>query len=163
LGTGALADRAALFELAARAVSESESASIVRRPLVLLDVPLVTQAERLFVGRLIEHAPSVLVTVPPGAERTLAALAHLVRPAAPRSRAGSREPRRPLHVTRRPMPQLSVICAPTCLPTPRRASQHGQAKPSSFPLRAKGARASRSRGASSRKRAGARRSTGWRS
>src|SRR5215831_16749986 len=75
--TGALADRAALYELAARAISDGPLAWTARLPLVLLDVQIVTAAERTFVGRLIEQAPSVLVTVPAGDERTLDALKEL--------------------------------------------------------------------------------------
>src|SRR5262245_1166749 len=75
--TGALADRAALYELAAKAMSDGPLASTARLPLVLLDVQIVTAAERTFVGRLIEQAPSALVTVPAGDERTLDALKEL--------------------------------------------------------------------------------------
>src|SRR5262245_59122314 len=75
--TGALADRAALYDLAARALAQGAPASMARLPLVLLDVPIVTAAERAFVSRLVEQAPSVLVTVPAGDERTLEALREL--------------------------------------------------------------------------------------
>src|SRR5262252_1460236 len=75
--TAGLADRAALYELAARAMPDGSLASTARLPLVLLDVQIATAAERTFVGRLIEQAPSVLVTVPAGDERTLDALKEL--------------------------------------------------------------------------------------
>src|SRR5262245_11038088 len=75
--TGALADRAALYELAAKALAQDAPAWTARLPLVLLDVPIVTAAERSFVGRLAEQAPSVLVTVPAGDERTFEALREL--------------------------------------------------------------------------------------
>ena len=84
--TGALADRAALYELAAGAMSNGPLASTAGLPLVLLDVPIVTAAERAFVRRLIEQARSVLVTVPAGDERTVDALRELGAPHEPTTR-----------------------------------------------------------------------------
>ena len=75
--TGGLADRAALFELATLAAAAEPAASITRLPIVLLDVPIPSQAERAFVGALASVSPEVLVTVPEGDERTLAALEEL--------------------------------------------------------------------------------------
>ena len=77
LRVGALADRAALFDLATAAVSGGAPAAIARLPLVLLDVPILTPAERAFVGALVGLSPSVLVTVPAGDDRTLHALEQL--------------------------------------------------------------------------------------
>jgi ATP-dependent helicase/nuclease subunit B len=73
LRAGGLADRARLFELASAAISGSAPAAMAGWPIVFLDVPLLTAAERAFVGALGARAPSVLVTVPAGDERTLAA------------------------------------------------------------------------------------------
>ncbi len=88
LRAGALADRGALFDLAAAAVSGGAPAPIVRLPIVLLDVPILSPAERAFVGGLVALSPSVLVTVPAGDERTLQALEELGAQREPSSRGG---------------------------------------------------------------------------
>jgi len=77
LAAGGLADRAALFDLATTAVSSGVPATIVRCPVVFLDVPIPSPAERAFVGALAAASPSVLVTMPAGEERTREALAAL--------------------------------------------------------------------------------------
>jgi ATP-dependent helicase/nuclease subunit B len=71
---GALADRAALFELATAAVSRGEAGAIGRGPIVLLDVPVTSLVERAFVAALLAAAPAALATVPAGDDRTRAAL-----------------------------------------------------------------------------------------
>src|SRR5262249_18011963 len=65
LDRSAVADRAALFRLAA----ESCRAGLVRwaeAPVVLLDVPIDSRAERDLVGALIARSPDVLATIPDG-------------------------------------------------------------------------------------------------
>jgi ATP-dependent helicase/nuclease subunit B len=83
LRAGGLADRAALYDLAARAISAGASAVDGRLPIVLLDVPVLTATERAFVSALVTRAPSVLVTVPAGDDRTLGAFEEM---------GGQREP-----------------------------------------------------------------------
>ena len=77
LRTGALADRAALLDLAAAVVSRRAPMPIAQAPMVVLDVAVVSPAERAFLGALLARSPSVLVTVPGGDGRTLEALAAL--------------------------------------------------------------------------------------
>ncbi len=77
LRTGALSDHAALFELAASVLSRGAPAPMDPMPTVLLDVPILSSAERAFVGTLLALSPSVLVTVPTGDDRTLQALEEL--------------------------------------------------------------------------------------
>ena len=85
LGTGGLADRRALFDLA---VSAGATAAIAGLPLVLLDVPIPSSTEATFVGRLFALSPSVLVTVPAGDDSTVRALEALgARPERPSRRA----------------------------------------------------------------------------
>jgi ATP-dependent helicase/nuclease subunit B len=73
LRDGALADRSTLFDLAA-AVLSGAPAPLARLPVVLLDVPIASMAERAFVGALAAASPEVLATVPAGDTRTLEAL-----------------------------------------------------------------------------------------
>ncbi len=75
--TGAVADRAALFDLAARVVSSGEASPMSQLPTVLLDVPIQSSSERRFVAALVARSPSVFVTVPAGDEGTLRALDRL--------------------------------------------------------------------------------------
>ena len=70
LRTGGLADRAALLDRAAAALPTTAA----RLPIVLLDVPIVTSAERAFVRALVVRAPAALATVPAGDDRTSRAL-----------------------------------------------------------------------------------------
>ena len=72
----ALADRAALFELAGAAVRRA-AVSLARLPIVLLDVAVTSPAERRFVAALAAESPSILATVPAGDERTREALLEL--------------------------------------------------------------------------------------
>src|SRR2546426_2747839 len=84
LRVGGLADRAALFDVATAVMSRGTPAAIARLPVVLLDVPIVSAAERAFVGSLVTVSPSVLVTVPAGDDRTREALRELgARPSGP--------------------------------------------------------------------------------
>ncbi len=90
LRAGSLADLAALFDLAAAAVSGGAPTAIARLPLVLLDVPIPTAAERAFAGALAALSPSVLATVPAGDDRTLHALQQLGARPEPPARGGRR-------------------------------------------------------------------------
>ena len=65
LQTSAVIDRAALFRLAADACAD-EQVRWVGVPIVLLDVPLDSRAEREFVAALVNRAPEALATVPDG-------------------------------------------------------------------------------------------------
>jgi ATP-dependent helicase/nuclease subunit B len=58
-------DRAALFQLAAEACAAGR-VRWAALPIVLLDVPLDSRAEREFVAALVERSPLVLATVPDG-------------------------------------------------------------------------------------------------
>lgn len=73
MAQAAIADRAALFRAATRAATAG--ARFVGIPLLLLDVPVDSGAEREILGALIEHSPSVLAIVPTGDDRTLGAIA----------------------------------------------------------------------------------------
>jgi ATP-dependent helicase/nuclease subunit B len=73
LAGASITDRAELFRLAATACDSG----VVRwstLPLILLDVPLDSSAERTFVTALVRRSPSVLATVPDGDAAALAAL-----------------------------------------------------------------------------------------
>jgi ATP-dependent helicase/nuclease subunit B len=96
LEEGGLADRATLFEVAAAAVSDVAPTPLAGLPIVLLDVSILSPAEQAFVEALLGRAPSSLVTVPAGDERTLRALAALdIQPPAPRAPAsGARSSRK---------------------------------------------------------------------
>jgi hypothetical protein len=84
LRAGALADRRALFDLAAAVLSGDPPSPLARLPTVLLDVPIASPAEGALVAALLARAPSALVTVPAGDERTLRTLEALgVRPERP--------------------------------------------------------------------------------
>jgi CRISPR/Cas system-associated exonuclease Cas4 (RecB family) len=61
----AVSDRAALFHLAAEACSAREM-RWAGLPVVLLDIPLDSRAEREFVAALVAHAPDACATVPQG-------------------------------------------------------------------------------------------------
>ncbi len=76
LGAAGLADRAALFAAATRAVAGGATAAW-QRPVLLLDVALVSAAEAAFAGALASAAPRALVTMPAGDERSAAAFAGL--------------------------------------------------------------------------------------
>jgi hypothetical protein len=68
-----VADRAALFRTATRSLREGRS-PFPNWPILFLDVPLFSAAEREFVRTLASAATHVLITVPSGDENTLAAL-----------------------------------------------------------------------------------------
>jgi len=76
LASASIADRATLFRAAASAVSDPLYASFTKMPVLLLDVPIRSSAERDFLRRVLESAREVLATVPEGDTRTLDALAH---------------------------------------------------------------------------------------
>jgi len=71
LEAASIADRAALFGLAADACRTS--VRWVGLPLVLLDVPLDARAERAFVSALVAQSPETLATIPEGDDRARAA------------------------------------------------------------------------------------------
>ena len=64
-----VADRAALLAIATRAAAEGGLDPLRRMPMVLLDVPITTPAERAFVDALTAISPAVLMTVPAGENR----------------------------------------------------------------------------------------------
>ncbi len=160
LRAGGLADRAALYDLAAVATTGASTAP-VRLPTVLLDVPILTSAERAFVSALVARAPSVLVTVPAGDERTLLALEEMGARRAPSGR--DRPPTGSAGGSgAEDLSALAHLRAYLFSETGRR-SRHAPGRPCSSRPRARDARRSRSRGESSRRRVGARRSTASRS
>ena len=65
LGRAAVIDRAELFRLAAE-IAAAGTARWVGLPVVLLDVPVDSRAERQFVSALIARAPEALATLPAG-------------------------------------------------------------------------------------------------
>jgi hypothetical protein len=69
-------DRAALFRAAA-AGCRAGGVRLLATPIVLLDVPIDSRAEREFVAALVERSPDVLATVPDGDHAALAALLDL--------------------------------------------------------------------------------------
>jgi CRISPR/Cas system-associated exonuclease Cas4 (RecB family) len=71
LEKGKVADRAALLQIATRAL-EGEPLRLM--PMVLLDVPVDGPVERAFVGALTRESPAALVTVAAGDDATLEAL-----------------------------------------------------------------------------------------
>jgi hypothetical protein len=73
LREAAITDRAGLFRLAAQACADGQ-VRWAGLPVVLLDVPLDSSAERSFVGALVGRAPDVLATVPEGDQSALEAL-----------------------------------------------------------------------------------------
>ena len=69
LEEGGLADRAALLAVATVA-SRRRPGGLPAAPVLLLDVPITTAAERAFVEALVTRAPEVLATLPAGDSRT---------------------------------------------------------------------------------------------
>jgi ATP-dependent helicase/nuclease subunit B len=74
LRAGGLSDRAALLELAAGVAASSAGVPSLAMPMVFLDVPIVSAAERALVAALAGRSPSVLLTVPSGDDVTLTGL-----------------------------------------------------------------------------------------
>jgi ATP-dependent helicase/nuclease subunit B len=77
LETAKLADRAALFGLAARAVAQGALEPLDQMPIVLLDVSIGGTADRQLVEALAARSPVLLTTVPAGDDATLDALRSL--------------------------------------------------------------------------------------
>jgi ATP-dependent helicase/nuclease subunit B len=77
LARGRVADRNQLFQIALRAVEDASEASLVGKPVLLLDVALHTESEGAFALCLIERASDAFVTVPAGDARTLDCLSRL--------------------------------------------------------------------------------------
>ena len=75
-GHAAVDDRAALFQLATKAVTSGQ-VRWADLPLVLLDVPLDAAIERDFIAALAARTPAMLATVPEGDEVPAAALVRL--------------------------------------------------------------------------------------
>jgi CRISPR/Cas system-associated exonuclease Cas4 (RecB family) len=73
LAEASITDRAELFRLAATAC-DGGAVRWTTLPIVLLDVPLDSVAERSFVAALVRRSPSVLATVPDGDDSALAGL-----------------------------------------------------------------------------------------
>jgi len=73
LADASITDRAELFRLAA-AACDAGTVRWTMLPVVLLDVPLDSSAERAFVAALVKRSPAVLATVPEGDETALTAL-----------------------------------------------------------------------------------------
>jgi RecB family exonuclease len=69
-----VADRAALLAIATRAAVGSALDPVRRMPMVLLDVPIASPAERAFVEALTAVSPATLVTIPAGDDATLDAV-----------------------------------------------------------------------------------------
>jgi ATP-dependent helicase/nuclease subunit B len=79
LKNASVADRAMLFRTAARAAIEVEGEPYRLLPILMLDVPISSAAQRDFVRALVTSSPAVLATVPQGDDVTLAALDSLPR------------------------------------------------------------------------------------
>ena len=77
LDSSRLADRATLFALATRVVASAAPGPLAVLPMVLLDVPIGTPAERAFVAALASRTPSMLITIPAGDDVTRAAVERL--------------------------------------------------------------------------------------
>jgi len=77
LAKGRVADRSQLFQIALEAVEDAGEASLVGKPILLLDVALPTKLERAFAISLINKAPHAFATVPAGDNRTLDCLSRL--------------------------------------------------------------------------------------
>jgi CRISPR/Cas system-associated exonuclease Cas4 (RecB family) len=75
LDAASIADRAALFRLAADACPTAGRWAGL--PLLLLDIPLESRAERAFVAALVARSPQTLATFPDGDDRARAAWAAL--------------------------------------------------------------------------------------
>jgi hypothetical protein len=74
LEDGGLADRAALLQTATARLAAGDAAGLAAGPLLLLDVPIASAAERDLVAALAARSPAVLATVPAGDVRTIALL-----------------------------------------------------------------------------------------
>lgn len=72
--SAAAADRAELFRVATREVADGRSAW-AGRPLLLLDVPCDSPAERGFIAALVAVSPAAFITIPAGDETALKAAA----------------------------------------------------------------------------------------
>ena len=74
LQSAGVADRAALFDLAADAAASGEADALRRLPIVLLDVAIETDVERRFVAAVTAISPAVFVTLSPSDEFTVASV-----------------------------------------------------------------------------------------
>jgi RecB family exonuclease len=90
LADAKLADRAAIFEAAARAAEAPSPPPLAGLPLLLLDLPVTAPGEARLLRALAHRAPAVLATAPAGDARTIAHLEEALGcarslPGAPRS------------------------------------------------------------------------------
>ena len=91
LEDGKVADRAALLQIATRALDIADELGPLRRmPMVLLDVPLNGPVERAFVRALTKDSPAVLVTVAAGDDATREVLRSLGAREEPQERSSDR-------------------------------------------------------------------------
>ncbi|MBX3025285.1 PD-(D/E)XK nuclease family protein [bacterium] len=81
LATAGLADRAALLAAAGAAVGGAPADPLIGLPLLLLDVPFDSRAERAFAERLVAAAPRALITLPAGDDSPWRAAAAADEPA----------------------------------------------------------------------------------
>src|SRR5207237_8635389 len=82
LHDGKIADRAAMLEIATRALGRDADELVRRMPMVLPDVTIDGPVERAFIHALTRESPAVLVTVAAGADAPLQALRSLGAPEA---------------------------------------------------------------------------------
>jgi CRISPR/Cas system-associated exonuclease Cas4 (RecB family) len=73
MNEAALADRAALFTTATRAVRDGHTSAYVGLPVLLLDVPLESNVECDLVKALAARAPALLATIPTGDDGSISA------------------------------------------------------------------------------------------
>ena len=74
LADGGMADRAALLATATSRLRAGDAGGLPAAPVILLDVPITTVAERELLAALLDRAPAALATIPAGDARTLALL-----------------------------------------------------------------------------------------
>ena len=69
-----LSDRSLMFRAAIESIDAAENSSLVKRPLLLLDVPVQTKLQTRLVQELASRSPLVFATVPHGDERSVTSL-----------------------------------------------------------------------------------------
>ena len=146
----AVSDRAALFHLAVDACGTREM-RWAGLPIVLLDIPLDSRAEREFAAALVARAPDAFATVPEGDESCARGLGGARRGGGGGSRSGRR------HAA------IWPVCAVTCSRWIGLPSESGRATSGCFQRQARAGKRWRSCGASSTRPHAAFRSTRWQS
>lgn len=91
LDTMKIADRAAIYEAALTALCEATTA-LGRTPVLLLDLPMETQLDRVLIAALTERAPAVLATAAAGDTTAIEALTTALRVAAAQADRDSHPP-----------------------------------------------------------------------